>query len=141
LLATIPGIGPIGGLSFALKVPDPKVFRSSRHFAVWIGITPRENSTAGRQPRGKISRAGDESLRQLLVLGATAGHPVGHQEGQRRAVAARITGPQAEESRRCRIGQQDGAPRLGDDDQRRTLPPATGRLSPPKYQLNGTSEI
>src|SRR5215471_12370675 len=67
LLATIPGIGPIGGVSLALKVPDPKVFRSSRHFAAWVGITPRENSTAGRQRLGKISRAGDEGLRQLLV--------------------------------------------------------------------------
>ena len=40
--------------------------------AAWIGITPRENSTAGRQRLGKISRAGGGSLRQLLVLGATA---------------------------------------------------------------------
>jgi transposase len=71
-LATIPGIGPIGGVSFALKVPDPKAFRSGRHFAAWIGITPREDSTAGRQRLGKISRAGDEDLRRLLVLGATA---------------------------------------------------------------------
>src|SRR5438552_3385220 len=71
-LATIPGIGPIGGLSFALKVPDPKGFRSARHFAAWIGITPRENSTGGKQRLGKISREGDEGLRRLLVLGATA---------------------------------------------------------------------
>jgi transposase len=72
LLATIPGIGPIGGVSFALKVPDPKVFRSCRHFAAWIGITPRENSTGGRQRLGRISKEGDEDLRRLLVLGATA---------------------------------------------------------------------
>jgi transposase len=71
-LATIPGIGPIGGVSFALKVPDPKAFRSGRHLAAWIGITPRENSTAGKHQPGKISRQGDESLRRLLVLGATA---------------------------------------------------------------------
>ena len=71
-LATIPGIGPIGGVSFALKVPDAKAFRSGRHFAAWIGITPRENSTAGKHRPGKISRQGDESLRRLLVLGATA---------------------------------------------------------------------
>jgi transposase len=71
-LATIPGIGPIGGVSFALKVPDPKAFRSGRHFAAWIGITPRENSTAGKHRPGKISREGDDSLRRLLVLGATA---------------------------------------------------------------------
>jgi transposase len=71
-LATIPGIGPIGAVSFALKVSDPKGFRSGRHFAAWIGITPRENSTAGKHRPGKISREGDESLRRLLVLGATA---------------------------------------------------------------------
>jgi transposase len=72
LLATIPGIGPIGGVSFALKLPDARVFRSGRHFAAWLGITPRDHSTAGRQRLGRISREGDESLRRLLVLGATA---------------------------------------------------------------------
>jgi transposase len=72
LLATIPGIGPIGGTSFALKVPEPKVFRSGRHFVAWIGITPREHSTAGRQRLGRISKEGDEDLRRLPVLGATA---------------------------------------------------------------------
>ena len=71
-LATIPGVGPISGVSFTLKVPDPKAFRSGRHFAAWIGITPRENSTGGRARPGKISRQGDETLRRLLVLGATA---------------------------------------------------------------------
>ena len=53
-------------------VPDAKAFRSGRRFAAWVGITPREDSTAGRQRLGKISRAGDEDLRRLLVLGATA---------------------------------------------------------------------
>ncbi len=71
-LATQPGIGPIGAVSFALKVTDPKGFRSGRHFAAWLGITPKENSTGGRRRPGKISRQGDESLRRLLVLGATA---------------------------------------------------------------------
>jgi transposase len=71
-LTTIPGVGPIGGVSFTLKVPDPKAFRSGRHFAAWIGITPRENSTGGKHRPGRISRQGDETLRRLLVLGATA---------------------------------------------------------------------
>ena len=53
-------------------MPDVKAFRSGRHFAAWIGITPRENSTAGKHRPGKISREGDEDLRRLLVLGATA---------------------------------------------------------------------
>src|SRR5271169_6187415 len=36
LLATLRGIGPIGGVSFALKIPDAKAFRSGRHFAAWL---------------------------------------------------------------------------------------------------------
>ncbi len=72
LLATIPGIGPISAVSFAHKVPDARVFRSARHFAAWIGITPRQHASAGRQRQGRISRQGDKSLRRLLVLGATA---------------------------------------------------------------------
>jgi transposase len=71
-LATQPGIGPIGAVSFALKVTDPKGFRSGRHFAAWLGATPKEHATAGRQRPGRISRQGDETLRRLLVLGATA---------------------------------------------------------------------
>jgi len=70
-LATQPGIGPIGAVSFALKVTDPKAFRSGRHFAAWLGLTPKENATGGRSRPGRISRQGDESLRRLLVLGAT----------------------------------------------------------------------
>ncbi len=70
-LAQIPGVGPISALSLAVRV-DPKQFRSGRHFAAWLGLTPRERSTGGKPRLGGISRAGNERLRQLLVLGATA---------------------------------------------------------------------
>lgn len=71
-LATMPGIGPVGAMTMVLRVPDPTVFRSGRHFASWIGLTPREHSTAGKQRLGTISREGDEALRRLLVVGATS---------------------------------------------------------------------
>ena len=71
LLAGIPGVGPIGALNLALRV-DPSQFKSGRHFAAWLGLVPRERSTGGKQRLGGISRAGDERLRQLLVLGATS---------------------------------------------------------------------
>jgi len=71
LLATVPGIGPIIGLSFALEV-DPAAFTSGRHLAAWLGLTPQEHSTGGKQRMGGISRAGNERLRQLLVIGATS---------------------------------------------------------------------
>jgi transposase len=71
-LATIPGIGPITATALAMKVPAPNMHRSSRHFAAWIGLTPKDHSTAGRQRLGIITRAGDETLRSLLVNGAMA---------------------------------------------------------------------
>ena len=71
LLAEIPGVGPISALSFALTV-DVSQFRSGRHLAAWLGLTPKQKSTAGKPRLGGISRQGNERLRQLLVLGATA---------------------------------------------------------------------
>jgi transposase len=71
LLATIPGIGPIIALTLAIEI-DPKAFQSGRHLAAWLGLTPREHSTGGKQRLGGISRAGHERLRSLLVAGATA---------------------------------------------------------------------
>ena len=65
LLAAVPGIGPVGALSLALTV-DPGRFTSGRPFAAWLGLTPKEHSTGGRQRLGGISRAGHERLRQLL---------------------------------------------------------------------------
>ena len=70
-LATIPGIGLITACALAMKVADPSVFRSGRHFAAWLGLTPKDHSTAGRQRLGVITRAGDQTLRHLLVSGAT----------------------------------------------------------------------
>ena len=69
LLATVPGIGPVIGLSFAIEV-DPAAFASGRHLAAWLGLTPKEHSTGGRQRMGGISKAGHERLRALLVNGA-----------------------------------------------------------------------
>jgi transposase len=71
LLEQIPGVGPISALSLALTI-DPAQFRSGRHLAAALGLTPREHSTGGKQRMGGISRAGDERLRRLLVVGATA---------------------------------------------------------------------
>jgi len=71
-LAKIPGVGPIGAATAVMKTPDPGAFASGRHFAAWIGLTPKDHSTAGKTRHGKITRAGDERLRSVLVAGATA---------------------------------------------------------------------
>jgi transposase len=71
-LARIPGIGPIGATALVMKTPDPGLFASGRQFAAWIGLTPKDHSTAGKTRLGKITRAGDEMLRSVLVAGATS---------------------------------------------------------------------
>lgn len=69
LLSTAPGIGPIIALTFAIEV-DVSAFETGRHLAAWLGLTPQEHSTGGKQRMGGISRAGNERLRSLLVEGA-----------------------------------------------------------------------
>jgi transposase len=71
-LARIEGVGPIGATALVMKTPDPRAFPSGRHFAAWIGLTPKDHSTAGKTRLGKITRAGDEMLRSVLVAGATS---------------------------------------------------------------------
>ena len=71
-LAKIPGVGPIGATTLVMKTPDPGAFPSGQHFAAWLGLTPKDHSTAGKTRLGKITRAGDERLRSVLVAGATA---------------------------------------------------------------------
>jgi transposase len=71
-LQTIPGIGVIGAAAITATVPDPKVFRSGRDLAAWIGLVPREDSTGGKHKLGPISKQGDQYLRRILVVGAHA---------------------------------------------------------------------
>ena len=70
-LTAVPGIGPLSAITLSLTV-DPSQFCSGRHLAAWLGLVPKERSTGGKQRLGGISRAGNERLRQLLVVGATA---------------------------------------------------------------------
>jgi transposase len=71
-LETIPGVGFITATALAATVTDPSHFRSGREFAAWLGLTPRPNSSGGKERLGRISTMGDGYLRTLLVVGATA---------------------------------------------------------------------
>ena len=69
-LSTIPGIGPVIGTAIAATVADPAAFRSGREFAAWLGLTPTQKSSGGKQRLGRISRKGDQYIRRLLIIGA-----------------------------------------------------------------------
>ena len=71
-LMTIPGIGPVGATALAASVTDPHQFRSGRQFAAWLGLTPLQNSSGGKERLGRITKMGDKYLRKLLIVGMTS---------------------------------------------------------------------
>ncbi len=71
-LETVPGIGLITASALAATVTDPHQFTSGRQFAAWLGLTPRANSSGGKERLGRISKMGDRYLRRLLVNGMTS---------------------------------------------------------------------
>src|SRR5262245_23899481 len=71
-LMEAPSVGPIIASMVLAKVSDAKVFRSSRDFAAWVGLTGRDHGTGGKHRPGRISKQGDRVLRTLLINGASA---------------------------------------------------------------------
>ena len=72
LLATIPGVGIMGASAIAATVADPSLFKLGREFAAWLGMTPRQNSSGGKERLGRTSKRGDKYIRSLLIAGAVA---------------------------------------------------------------------
>ena len=71
-LASIPGVGPIVATALVATIGNPRAFESGRNFAAWLGLTPRQNSTGGKQRLGGITKRGDGYLRRLLLNGTQA---------------------------------------------------------------------
>ena len=72
LLRTIPGIGPLTASAIVATIGSGRQFRSGRDFAAWVGLTPLNKSSGGKEILGRISRMGDQYLRRLLVGGMTS---------------------------------------------------------------------
>jgi transposase len=75
-LMTVPGIGPLIATAIAVLAPPPETFRMARDFAAWLaawlGLTPRQHSTGGKQRLGASTKMGERSLRRLLIIGANS---------------------------------------------------------------------
>ena len=69
-LMKIPGIGYLTATALVALVGNVGRFRSGRSFANFLGLTPRESSTAFRRRLGRISHQGNVYLRTLLIHGA-----------------------------------------------------------------------
>lgn len=66
----ISGIGPITATAIIASVGDAKTFDNGRQFAAWLGLTPRQRSSGGKNRLGRISKRGDVYLRTLMIHGS-----------------------------------------------------------------------
>jgi len=80
-LQTVPGIGPITATALAASVGDGRQFRRGRDRAAWLGLTPGQHSSGGKERLLGMSKRGDSYLRTLLIHGAR-GHPGRGQQGR-----------------------------------------------------------
>ena len=71
-LQQIPGIGPITATALISAIGDGKQFKRGRGLAAWLGLTPRQHSSGGKDRLLGISKRGDAYLRTLLIHGARA---------------------------------------------------------------------
>jgi transposase len=71
-LMTIPGVGPITAAALVALAPPAEAFRCGRDFSAWLGLTPVQRSSGGKQKLGQVSKMGERTLRRLLVIGASA---------------------------------------------------------------------
>jgi transposase len=71
-LMSIPGIGPISATAIAALAPPAETFTKGRDFAAWLGLTPLQRSTGGKQKLGATSKMGERTLRRLLIIGSSA---------------------------------------------------------------------
>jgi transposase len=69
-LLKIPGVGVLTATALYASVGNVAAFKSGRHLASWLGITPKENSSGGRRKLGRITKQGDAYVRTLLIHGA-----------------------------------------------------------------------
>lgn len=71
-LTTIPGVGPITATAVVALAPPVETFRTGRDFAAWLGLTPLQRSSGGKQRLGATSKMGERTIRRLLIIGSSA---------------------------------------------------------------------
>lgn len=69
-LMTHPGVGPLTALAFVLIIGTPQRFQCGKQIGSYLGLIPCEDSSAGHQRLGHISKQGNSLLRFLLVEAA-----------------------------------------------------------------------
>lgn len=69
-LQTMPGVGPLTALAVEAFAPPMENFKCGRDFSAWLGLVPKQHSSGGKERLGRVSKAGQSDIRQLLIMGA-----------------------------------------------------------------------
>ena len=122
-LQQLRGVGPLIATALVATVGDAKQFANGRQMAASIGLTPRQNSSGGKERLLGISKRGDTYLRTLLIHGARSALRTAKNKDDRlsRWVMPNCRDPSPQRGGSC-LGQQDGAHCLGDDEERHGIP-------------------
>jgi transposase len=86
----VPGIGVLTATALHASAGSLDRFHSGRHFAAWLGLTPREHSSGTQRRLGRISKRGDGYLRLLLIHGARAALRAAHVRAHRQQPLTRL---------------------------------------------------
>jgi transposase len=81
--ATLLGVGPVTASAVVATVGDFKQFKNGAQFGAWIGLTPRQHSSGGKNNLGGITKRGDTYLRTLLIQGAKSAVMTAHRRQDR----------------------------------------------------------
>ena len=71
-LMRMPGVGPITASAIVATIGDAKQFETGRDLAAWLGLTPLNKSSGGKERLGRITKKGDRYIRKLLIVGMTS---------------------------------------------------------------------
>lgn len=121
-LQSMSGVGPLVAMAVETFAPDMTSFNNGREFAAWLGLVPRQFSSGSKDRLGRITKAGQADIRQMLIIGAMARLSwIGRKAIPESSWLARMMARKPHMLVRHRTGQQDGASDLGHADKKRGL--------------------
>jgi len=125
-LAAIPGVGPLGAITMALTV-EPGNFASGRHFAAWLGLTPKDIPPAASSAWARSARPAMNGYGSYCSSAPCPSSASPTRQQIRLGVASAIAGAQAAQARRGGSGQQDSPDSLGHDVASGSVSASAGR--------------
>ena len=72
------GVGPVTASAVVATVGDFTQFKNGAQFGAWLGLSPRQNSSGGKNSLGSITKRGDMYVRSLLIQAAKSAVMTAH---------------------------------------------------------------